>query len=180
MAMRINDEYIEIIVPNSEATINAQHNGIVDRSVGSYYMSENQEECSKFLNNLSGKYYIDIPTCYFNAIRFIKKLKDSNYESAFKHLLRPQKSAIETLKWYMDSEKEYLHTIPAPTINENNKYLRFENQDPIFDLIKTLTLGDLIKITIKKIGIDCFVIYIDENEKFDEYLKNNKFLQWIK
>ena len=59
MALIIYDNRIEISIPNSEAMICAQHVGIKDRTVGSYYMSESAGDVIAFLNNLKGEFYID-------------------------------------------------------------------------------------------------------------------------
>ena len=46
MSLIIYKDYIEITIPNSEASIDAQHVGIKDRSVGSYYMSDAPGRCA--------------------------------------------------------------------------------------------------------------------------------------
>ena len=57
MAMIFDDDnnIIRIDVPNSEANINAQHWGIKDREVGSYYMSDNSLKCINFLSDFIGE-----------------------------------------------------------------------------------------------------------------------------
>ena len=47
MALLLKEDRIEISIPNSEASICAQHEGIKDRSVGSYYMSDIYENVKK-------------------------------------------------------------------------------------------------------------------------------------
>ena len=59
MALLLKDDRIEISIPNSEASICAQHEGIKDRTVGSYYMSDIYENVKSFLNDFEGNYYID-------------------------------------------------------------------------------------------------------------------------
>ena len=77
MAM-IFDEKTKVLrfdVPNSEATIEAQHFGILDRTVGAYYMSDNSNFCKCFLNQFDGEYYIDISLVKRNAEKIINKIK---------------------------------------------------------------------------------------------------------
>ena len=50
-----DNNIIRIDVPNSEANINAQHWGIKDREVGSYYMSDNSLKCINFFSDFIGE-----------------------------------------------------------------------------------------------------------------------------
>lgn len=182
MSMIINYEkkQIEFIIPNSEAHVNAQHNGIIDRSVGSYYMSEKGDECIEFLNHFDAEFFIDILICYNNGLTLYNKLKDLNCSKLFKQELLPQKSALETLEWMIKQDDNFYYKIPIPTINENNKYLKLDNSNDVVDLIKTLILGDLTKIIIKKIGSNGFVIFFNAIDNIDDLIKSNKVLKWIK
>lgn len=56
MAMFLDEtnNLLRFDIPNSEASIDAQHFGIKDRTVGQYYMSEQYEICNGFLENLEG------------------------------------------------------------------------------------------------------------------------------
>ena len=53
MALEFRDDInmLVIHIPNSEASVDAQHNGGKDTTVGSYYMSEMQPEVHEFLND---------------------------------------------------------------------------------------------------------------------------------
>jgi hypothetical protein len=85
---------------------------------------------------------------------------------------------IEALEWFLSSG-EYFYEIPIPTINENGKYLKLDNNDSVISSIKTLILGDLCSLYFKKIGTDGYIIYLDKNPKFNEVIKNNTILKWI-
>lgn len=45
---------------------------------------------------------------------------------------------------------------------------------------KTLILGDLCSLFIKKIGRDGYVIYMDKSPNFNEILNSNRILKWMK
>lgn len=181
MAMVFDDEkgIIRIDVPNSEANINAQHCGIKDRMVGAYYMSENHDKCFDFLAGLNGEYYIDIPLSIRNASAIIKTLKDKNYEAAFKSQLVQQTNAIKVLE---DAIKDgnYYYKMKAPSINDRQKYLKLDNEDIVVDLFKTLVLGDLMSVFIKKIGNNGFLFYLDKCPSFDEKIEKNVLLKWMR
>lgn len=181
MAMVFDDDnnIIRIDVPNSEANINAQHWGIKDREVGSYYMSENSLKCINFLSNFIGEYYIDIPLCVKNAEAILNVLKDKNYQCAFKFNLNPQNSAVEALKWSTKNDG-YFYKMQAPSVNDQQKYLKLDNSDDVVALFKTLVLGDLTSIFIKRIGENGYVFYLDKCPNFDEKIENNIVLKWMR
>lgn len=182
MSMTIDEEKksLRFDVPNSEANINAQHCGIKDRTVGSYYMSECYELCAAFLANFQGEYFIDIPLCIRNAKSILDFLKEKGYQKAFKSELMPQLNTLEALEWSLKDSNEYFYKIKAPFVNEQQKYLKLDNEDDVVNLFKTLVLGDLVSIYIKKFGSDGFVIYLDKSPKFDELINKNDVLKWMR
>lgn len=165
-------------VPNSEAAIEAQHCGIKDRTVGQYYMSDRYEFCNDFLSNLEGEYYIDLVLSVRNAKTIVNKLIDLNYKKAFKQGLIPQQTVIEAMTWVINNG-EYFYKMKSPTINDKKKYLKLDNEDEMVLSLKTLIIGDLCSLYIKKIGKNGFVFYLDKNPKFDELLKQNEVLKWM-
>lgn len=180
MAMYFDEEnnILRFDVPNSEAAIEAQHCGIKDRTVGQYYMSEQYELCNEFLSSLEGDYYIDLVLSVRNAKAIIDKLTNLNYNKAFKQQLNPQRTAIEALTWAIDGG-EYFYKMKAPTINDKKKYLKLDNEDEMILSIKTLIIGDLCSLYIKKIGKNGFIFYLDKNPNFDSLLKQNEILKWM-
>ena len=180
MSMHINIEknILRFDVPNSEANLNAQHNGNKQRTVGSYYMSERCDECLRFLNNLSGDFYVGILLTIKNCKEIIDFLVDNNYCTAFKELLIPQQNQLKALEWLIDN-KEYFYKIDAPTINENRKYLKLDNFDELILGIKTLVLGDLCSVVFKKVGNNGYLIYVEENPNYKNIFDTNIILKWM-
>ena len=80
MALEFKDDInmLVIHIPNSEASVDAQHNGGKDTTVGSYYMSEMQPEVHEFLNDFEGDFYIDLALVVRNAKEIYKELIDKN------------------------------------------------------------------------------------------------------
>ena len=81
MALLLKEDRIEITVPNSEASICAQHEGIKDRTVGSYYMSDIYE-------NVKGKYDLIVTNPPIRAgknivLRFLKEAKEYLKDNGF-------------------------------------------------------------------------------------------------
>ena len=182
MSMIINEEKRELIfvVPNSEAPMEAQHKGIANRTVGSFYMSDRYGDCYDFLNGFNGSFFVDIGQSVLNASRFLEKLKNKGLANAFKNTLYPQFDAVDALKWYREQEKCNYYLITSPTVNEQKKYLKFDNGDQVYKLFKTFLLGDLTKLVIKKIGDNGFIIYVDECDDFDKKIENGAVSKWRK
>lgn len=180
MSMRFDykNNIIRIDVPNSEANIESQHCGIKDRTVGSYYMSDKCDECIKFLADLKGEYFIDLPLSVRNAEIILDELKNKNYKDAFKNKLTTQFNTITALKWLIESDG-YFHKMKAPTINDNRKYLKLDNEDNVVCSFKTLVLGDLASVVIKKMGKDGFVFYLEKSPNYNKIFEDNTMLKWM-
>lgn len=178
MSIIIKDDILTIELPNSEATINAQHNGIKDRTVNGYYLSNNYDEIYEFLNHLEGNFYVDFLRVYNNISSLIMRIDDENLSGGFKAKLLPQKACLDSLK-YLISNGKSLYKISSPTINDQRKYIKFPNDRAIVDF-KDLCLGDLTNIIIKKMGIDSFLIYAEDNNKLDEFIKSKQIVEWFK
>ena len=180
MAMYLEKEIntLRFDVPNSEANINAQHGGIKDRTVGSYYMSDQASLCSEFLNDFDGEFYIDLALSVRNAKKILKVLKDKNYQNAFKSNLVPQETSIKAFEWMLDNGETF-YKMNLPSINEQQKYLKLDNEDAVVTQFKTLIIGDLCSLYIKKIGDNGFIFYVDKSPKFENLLENNEILKWM-
>ena len=181
MSMVFDDEkkIIRIDVPNSEANIDAQHFGIKDRSVGSYYMSECYDKCFNFLNKFEGDFYIDLTLSIKNSKEILNELYLKNYKSAFKSNLSIQYNTIEALEWFIKADG-YFHKMKPPSVNDNEKYLKLDNEDAVVSYFKNLVLGDLVSIYIQKIGNNGFLFYLDKNPNFEKIMKNNIILKWMR
>ena len=166
-----------IHVPNSEASVNAQHNGIKDTSVGSYYMSEQQNKVFSFLNNFDGEFYIDLPLVLKNSRKIIDNLKEKRLAGAFKKKLIPQESALEVLEWLIANEGP-LYKMPTPTVNENNKYLKLDNLDNTVDSFRTLVLGELCDICFQRIGINGYLVYLRETNSYSNIVEEKAY-KWV-
>lgn len=178
MSIIVKNDILTIELPNSEATINAQHNGIKDRTVNGYYLSNNFDEIYSFLNELNGNFYIDFLRTYNNMNKLIERLKNENFYGAFKSNLVPQIACLDSIK-YLLSKNSGLYKTTSPSINDQRKYIKLPNDKEIIDF-KDLCLGDLTNIIIKKMGNDTFLIYAEDNNKLDDLIKTKKIIEWFK
>ena len=172
------DNCIEFRIPNSEASVNAQHCGIKDRTVGGYYMSDRLGECLNFLSELQGEYYLDLPLCLRNGKKILDALMERHYESSFKQRLVPQKNALTALEWCIESSGAFYKT-PNPSINDQGKYLKLAPEDEMVSLVKTLMLGDLTSLYFKKIGTNGYLIYFDAMPEFEDKLNGKDIIGWM-
>lgn len=182
MSMVIDEAKNELtfVIPNSEAPIEGQHKGIADRTVGSFYMSDRYIDCFAFLNQFKGEFYLDIGLCLANAKRMLTVLKNKGLSSSFKFSLRPQFEAVDALEWYSKQESCNYYSITPPTVNEQKKYLKFDNNDQVYKLLKAFLLGDLTKLIIKRIGTNGFLVRIDLCDDFDAKVSDGTVARWQK
>lgn len=180
MALEFKDDenLLVIHIPNSEASVDAQHNGGKDTTVGSYYMSEMQPLVFDFLNDFEGDYFIDFSIVLRNSKKMIDDLLNRGFQDAFKQKLEPQKSALEFVEWMIANESP-LYKMPNPSVNENNKYLKFDNMNQAVETLRTLCLGELSDICIKRIGQNGYIIYNQMNSKYYDII-NNTIYKWVK
>ena len=171
MSLILNNNRIEIVIPNSEASICAQHEGIKDRTVGSYYMSDIYNDVYNFLNHLKGNYYIDMLRTYKNMKELYDYIEEKEKFQLFKNALVDQLTIMNDLS--IELNKETLYKIDPPTVNENYKYLKFDRNDQIVKYFEDLLLGDLTSIIIRKLSNDTFIIYGETVEEYKEKLENN-------
>ncbi|MCR4661153.1 MAG: hypothetical protein K5765_04020 [Clostridia bacterium] len=172
-----NHNELIIHIPNSEASVDAQHHGIKNTTVGSYYMSEMQPAVISFLNNFEGEYYIDLNLSLKNAKIIFEELLQKNLSTYFKSHLIAQKTAMDVFDWYINEYGPY-YLMPRPSVNENNKYLKFDNLDNMVSNFRTLCLGELTDIHIKKVGINGYIIYLEKTPKYSQILEKNIF-NWV-
>lgn len=159
LLLDIDRGIIEIDIPNSEATVVAQHEGIKDRSVGAYYMNEIYENVKEFLNNFEGEFYVDLLRTYENMKKLYNYVEESNKISNFKSALAEQYTLMNDLEKIIS--KETIFKIPNPSVNENKKYIKFSRDNKYFSLFQDLLLGDITRIIIRKLSNNCFIIYGD-------------------
>lgn len=172
MALLLKEDRIEISIPNSEASICAQHEGIKDRTVGSYYMSDIYEDVKTFLNEFRGNYYIDFSKTYYNMNKLYEDIERMEKISLFKSGLMDQYAIMDEVFENLNSNRETLIRIPNPTVNDNIKYLKFDRSNKYVKMFEDLLLGDLTSITIKKISNDCFVLTGNYLVEYQEKLEN--------
>ncbi len=173
MALLLKEDRIEIMIPNSEASICAQHHGIKDRTVGSYYMSDIYENIKSFLNDFTGFYYIDFSKTYYNMDILYNYIGNNEKVDLFKSCLLDQYSIMDEIDEMLKFNKETLIKIPNPSVNDQMKYLKFDRSDKYVKMFEDLLLGDVTCITIRKIDNDSFVLYGSYLQEYKEKIDSN-------
>lgn len=167
MALYFLNDKIEIVIPNNEASIIAQHIGIKDRTVGSYYMSENYNGVKEFFNDFHGKLYLDLYRTKQNLEAMFNYIVEENKANLFKSNIIEQLTLINDI----ESEKRYdYYEIKMPVVNDNQKYIKFNRDENNTKLFEDLLLGDLTKIVIKKLNKDTFIMYGDVIDNYQDQI----------
>lgn len=167
MALYFLNDKIEIVIPNSEASIIAQHIGIKDRTVGSYYMSENYNGVKEFFNDFNGKLYLDLYRTKQNLEDMFNYIVEENKANLFKSNIIEQLTLINDI----ELEKKYdYYEIKMPVVNDNQKYIKFNRDENNTKLFEDLLLGDLTKIVIKKLNYNTFIMYGDVIDNYQDQI----------
>lgn len=179
MALEIKGNYVIISIPNSEAGINAQHYGIKDRTVGMYYLSEMYDEVNSFLSLKSedSKFYIDFEKTFKNAKYLYNTLKTRNLNQAFKSDLDLMKVTIDSIEKELIKGND-LSLIEKPTINDQKKYIKFNVENAYFISLRDVCLGDLTKIVIQRLSKNCFRIYMEIVDSFEDMIYDGTINNW--
>lgn len=167
MALNITGNNIEIIIPNSEASIKAQHVGIKDRTVGSFYVSEYDDLVQNYLNNYNGEFYIDMFKTYMNMNVLYDCIIKMNLSNLFKDNLMNQLLICSELE--KDNQYVGYYKVDSPILSETRKYLKFNKNNKYMSYFLDMLLGDLTKIVFVK-NNNSFVIYGDVVENYQEKL----------
>lgn len=180
MGMIYKEDSNELVLnfPNSEAVLEAQHNGNVDREVGMFYINQKIDLCLNFFKTNSSFCYIDVALSLMNADEVLRVLKDQQLEGAFKYNLIPQIESVKSLKNYMLQYKEFFHIIKLPYLCQSNKYLKIPFDDEFSKSINTLALGEIISINFRKLG-DIIILYLDKRDDFNDTLSKGIIKGWI-
>lgn len=151
---------IVVTIPNSEAVVKNQLEGIEDRTVGMFYTNDNgakKEEILDFFNNFSNDnvYQIDIN----KTIEYSKYVTKHIYplEDKFKYGLTNYK---ENIAYFKSVDDDYLD-INSLELSENNnsRYLKFSREDDISKKFYGILLGDISTLVITKVSNKKFIIY---------------------
>ncbi len=165
MALVLKDNNIEIYIPNSEASIKAQHIGIKDRTVGSYYVSEFDDLVEKYLNKYEGHFYIDLFRTYINMGNLYDYIIKNEKSDLFKDNLMNQLMICGELE-KNNLYKSY-YEIPSPKLTETRKYLKFDRNNKMVCYFADMLLGDITKIVFIKNNND-YIIYGDVVEDYKD------------
>lgn len=167
MALNIIGNNIEIIIPNSEASIKAQHVGIKDRTVGSFYVSEYDDLVQNYLNDYNGEFYIDMFKTYMNMNVLYDCIIKMNLSNLFKDNLMNQLLICSELE--KDNQYVGYYKVDSPILTETRKYLKFNKNNKYMSCFLDMLIGDLTKIVFIK-NDNIFVIYGDVVENYQEKL----------
>lgn len=170
MALYFFDNKIEFIIPNSEASVIAQHIGIKDRTVGAYYMSDNYNGVKEFLNNFNGKIYLDLLRTKITSEKIFNYIIEEDKAKLIKSNLVEQLTIINEIENMSNSLVE----IDMPTVNENQKYLKFNRENNYVKMFQDLLIGDVTKIIVKRMNTDTYLVYGEVVDNF-EYLIDINF-----
>lgn len=175
-----DNNLIIITPPNTEAILESQRFGAVDREVGSFYASHKEAEISEFFGHFSKNYIIDVGLSYYRCKPLFEKLI-ANCSNAYKNNLETLKRNLTLLGNMINNDTRYsMFTEATIFLTSSSKYLRIDGEGLLFDVYKSMILGDIIEIVIRKINSFAYVIYLRPREDIENWVNDvNMLLEWI-
>lgn len=165
MSMTLNKEknYIRVLIPNSEATISAQIKNIKDSEVTGYYTNDKEEVKKEIVTFLDNDY--DYIICVNDVLNMVSKLNE--YITDFSSIYKDSMSSInDSYEYFKVNANKYLRIPRMHYSGVENRYLKFENQDPVVKKLRAILYGDITGFDIIK----------DENDKYyiiSPFVKDN-------
>jgi hypothetical protein len=181
MAIRkINRDFIQFHIPNSETIIECQRKGIKDRSVGQYYIGNNIKAIEDFLRDFDLLYFVDFANSYVSLEAFLLKIKNLGVDKLYKYEMKASLDAIELIKEAISKDhSNSFFRVEKPKLGLSKKYLKIESKMSIYSLFKQLILGDLIDLILEK-HYKIVRIYLIPNplvESFDHFIDFSNYFK---
>jgi len=177
----IHPDLMIIVPPNSEAVNDAQRFGMVERSVGSYYVSNKSAQVISFLSGFKGHFLIDLAFSYEKCRSLFASLI-TNCSGFYRNGLTKLKSTLSVLQANLDSKREDALYFSPDEINltESFKYLHISGQSTYMRYFKEMILGDVVEIVIKQVSTMLFVIYLRPHGNIESWVSSGElFGKWI-
>lgn len=170
-----------IVPPNSEAVNDAQRFGMIERSVGSYYVSNKPDEVASFLSGFRGQYLIDLAYSYSRCLPLYQALL-TNCACYYRNGLSKLNCALQIIKANLDSKREDALFFSPDEINLtlSKKYLHIKGNSAYMKYFKEMILGDVIEIVFKRVSSLLFVIYLRPRGDVENWVASRElFGKWI-
>ena len=154
---------IRVLIPNSEATISAQIKNIKDSEVTGFYTNDKEELKKEIVDFLASDYdYIVKVDDILNMISELNKYKDD-----FGYIYKDSMSSInDSYEYFKANANKYLRIPRMYYSGVDNRYFKFENQDPVVKKLRAILYGDITGFDILK----------NDNEKYyiiSPFIRNN-------
>ena len=154
---------IKILIPNSEATVSAQIKNIKDSEVTGFYTNDKEEIKKEIVGFLDNDY--DYIVRVNDVLNMINEL--NIYKKDFGYIYKDSMSSIDDSYDYFKLNADKYIRIPRMYFSGvDNRYFKFENQDPVVKKLRAILYGDITGFDIIK----------NDNEKYfiiSPFVRNN-------
>ena len=153
MILEKDNNRIKVLIPNSEATISAQIRNIKDSEVTGFYTNDKEDLKRDIVDFLSKDYtYI---VCVNDILNTINDL--NTYKNDFGYIYKDLMASIdESYEYFKNNANKYLRIPNMYYSGVDNRYFKFENQDPVVKKVRSILYGDITGFNIIK----------DDNKKY--------------
>jgi hypothetical protein len=160
MSTRIKDNQLIFQIPNSEAISVVQRGSILKRCVCNFYLSKKDAAVETFLNGCSGSFYVDLAASYALCKAPFMTLIE-NCSSLYRNKLTALKATLDSIERMLATRPDsLLFSICPPSILRSRKYIKFGDSSLAMSYFRTLCLGDITQIIVRKMAPSSFLIYV--------------------
>lgn len=147
MILENENNRIRVLIPNSEATIGAQIKSIKDSEVTGFYTNDKEELKNSIVDFLNFDY--DYIVCVDDVLKTIEELK--KYVDDFGYIYKDSMTSItESYEYFKSNANKYLRIPKMYYSGVDNRYFKFENQDPVVKKLRAILYGDITGFDIIK------------------------------
>lgn len=140
MVLERDNNKIRVLIPNSEATISAQIKSIKDSEVTGFYTNDKEDLKNSIVDFLSKDY--DYIVCINDVLKMIEELKQ--YVEDFGYIYKDSMSSLkECFEYFKTNADKYLRIPKMYYSGVDNRYFKFENQDPVVKKLRSILYGDI-------------------------------------
>lgn len=145
MILEKENNLIKVLIPNSEATISAQIKNIKDSEVTGFYTNDKEDLKKEIVEFLSKDY--DYFLNVNDVVRTIEKL--NNYKDDFGYIYKDSMSSIDSsYQFFTNFPNEYVRIPKMFYSGVDNRYFKFDNQDPVVKKLRAILYGDITGFNI--------------------------------
>ena len=173
MALDKEKNIINVIIPNSEASISGQMIGIKDSDVAGFYTNDKEELKQEIYDFFKDDFEYFISVIDLNIM--LDEI-DKNIYPTFKDVFKNKMSTFEKDKIYFNESNDQLLHIPKMFFGgQDGRYLKFKNDDELIKRLRGVLFGGITGFIVEK-NADRYIIHPYLRDNWLEEIRKKEVL----